>query len=66
MLRRTVGNRHLGALLGGEETEYGRCRMDGQRLAIKEIRGTTYDLQLVDECPSGFLRFEVYGEDSSG
>ena len=37
--------------------------MDGQRLAIKQVRGATYRLQLVDECPCGFLRFKINGKD---
>ena len=36
--------------------------MDGQRLAVKEVRGATDDLQLVDKCPGGFLRFKVNGK----
>ena len=39
--------------------------MDGQRLAIKQVCGATYRLQLVDEGPCGLLRFEVDGKDST-
>ena len=46
---------HLRTLFGGEEAEDGGRRMDGQRLAVEEVRGTTDDLELVDERPSGFL-----------
>ena len=60
-----VWDGHLGALLGGEETEDGRGGMDGQRLAIEEVRGATDDLKFIDERPGGFLRFEVNGEDGT-
>ena len=39
--------------------------MNGQRLAVEEVRGATDNLQLVDERPGGFLRFKVDGEDGS-
>lgn len=39
--------------------------MNGQRLAVEEVRGSTDDLQIVDESPSCLLRFEVDGEDSA-
>ena len=37
--------------------------MNGQRLTIEEIRGTTDDLQLVDERKRSILRSKVDGED---
>ena len=43
----------------------GRGGMDGQRLAVEEVRGTTDDLELVDERPCCLFRFEVDGEDGT-
>lgn len=39
--------------------------MDGQRLAVEEVRGTTDNLKLINEGESGFFRFEVYCEDGT-
>ena len=52
---RRVRDRHLRTLLGGEETEDGGSVMDGQRLSVEEVRGTTDNLEFVDERPCGFL-----------
>ena len=57
-----VGDGHRGTLLVAEETEDGGGGVDGQRLAVEEVRGATDDLEFVDERPCGFLRFEVDGE----
>ena len=46
---RSVGYRHLGTLLGSEESEDGGCRMNGKRLAVEEVCGATDDLQFVNE-----------------
>ena len=46
-----VKDGHRRTLFGGKETEDGGGRMDGQRLAIEQVRGTTDNLQLVDERP---------------
>ena len=37
--------------------------MNGQRLAIKQVRSASYRLELVDEGPCGLFRFEVDGKD---
>ena len=39
-----VWDGHLGTLFGCEEAEDGRGGMDGQRLAVEEVRGATDDL----------------------
>ena len=39
--------------------------MDGQRLAVEEVRSATNDLQLVDKREGGFFRFKIDGEDSA-
>ena len=56
---------HLRTLFWGEETEDGRGGMDGQRLAVEEVRSATNNLQPVDELPRSFFRFEVDGKDST-
>ena len=62
---RSVKHRHLGTLFGGEKTEDGGGGMNGQRLTIEEIRGTTDNLQLIDEREGIILLSEVDGEHSS-
>ena len=56
---------HLRTLFWGEETEDGRGGMDGQRLAVEEVRSATNNLQPVDELPRCFFRFEVDSEDGT-
>ena len=52
---RRIWYRHFRTLFGSEEAEDGGRRMDGQRLAVEEVRGTTDNLKLIDERPRGFL-----------
>lgn len=53
---------HDATLLVGEGDEDGAGRMDGQRLAIEQVRGTPYQLQTVDKGEGSLLRFEADGE----
>ena len=62
---RRIWYRHFRTLFGSEEAEDGGRRMDGQRLAVEEVRGTTDNLEFINEGESGFFRFEVYCEDGT-
>ncbi len=52
---------HAGTLLIGEGTEDGAGGMDGKRLVVEEVGGTTHKLQAVDEAEAGILVGKVDG-----